>query len=94
MSTLHAILLFVGVPLAMVVIITLLVMAPSIVRGPRYRLTQDWVAGPEWFGRPDGLAGTGREAKEIGSAQQASKTGQPTGDGSTGHDVGGASARW
>jgi hypothetical protein len=52
MSTLHAILLFVGVPLALFVGIALLAMAPSIIKGPRYRPGEEWNAEPEWFGAP------------------------------------------
>jgi hypothetical protein len=50
MSTLHAILLFVGGPLLIICVITLLVLAPSLAKGPRYRPGQDWEAQPEWLG--------------------------------------------
>jgi hypothetical protein len=50
MSQLHAILLFVGGPLLIIAVITLLVMAPSLAKGPRYRPGQEWDAQPEWLG--------------------------------------------
>src|SRR6185295_12298860 len=53
MSTLHAILFFVGLPLLIFSLITLLVMAPSLAKGPRYRPSQQWDAEAEWFGARD-----------------------------------------
>ena len=49
MSTLHALLLFGGVPLAISVGIALLVLAPSLASGPRYRPAERWDAGAEIF---------------------------------------------
>ena len=46
----HAILLFVGGPLLIITVITLLVLAPSLAKGPRYRPGQEWEAKPEWLG--------------------------------------------
>ncbi len=50
----EALLVFVGVPVALFLIISLLVMAPSLARGPRYRPDLGWWAAPVWFGGPPG----------------------------------------
>jgi hypothetical protein len=90
MSTLHTLLLFVGGPLLIIALVSLLVIAPSLARGPRYRPGQEWDAQPEWFGAT--IEGT------SSSPQQQLTTGHP-GEG-TEHapddiaDQGGASARW
>jgi hypothetical protein len=83
MSTLEAIGLFVGVPALIVAVITLLVLAPSLAKGPRYRLGQDWEAQPEWFG--DDLPST-----TAGDSRQLTTGETPEAD----LDQGGASARW
>ncbi len=85
MSTLHALLFFGGITLAIIVGITLLVMAPSLAKGPRYRPSQQWNAESEWFGAP---AAEGSEPQ-----QRAISTGQATPD-KPADDVGGASASW
>jgi hypothetical protein len=94
MSTLHALLLFVGVPAGLFVVITLLVMAPSIVRGPRYRPGQQWFAEPEWFGAPaDQVGGDGKPVAEIAASPGAQPVVRSGPDGAA-EGVGGASARW
>lgn len=82
MSTLHALLFFGGTPLLIIAVITLLVMAPSLARGPRYRPGQSWDAEPEWFGAPV-VADSDATATQIA----ARPTDAPV-------DTGGASARW
>ncbi|CAN5571940.1 hypothetical protein BH18ACT8_BH18ACT8_06050 [soil metagenome] len=89
MSTLDALLLFVGVPAGLFVLIALLVMAPSVVKGPRYRPGLSWWARPEWFGGPTEGEGAHRLALEAGDGSDdapASTHVERTG--------GGASARW
>jgi hypothetical protein len=94
MSTLHALLLFVGVPAALFIVITLLVMAPSIVRGPRYRPGQQWFAEPEWFGAPTGqVSANGGPVGEI-AARPGTTPQTLTGPEGAAEGVGGASARW
>jgi hypothetical protein len=89
MSTLHALLLFAGVPLALFVAISLLVMVPSIAKGPRYRPGLAWWAAPEWFGGPAELPSGGQEPRPaLESAAGAPDSPPPVGAG------GGASARW
>jgi hypothetical protein len=85
MSTLHALLLFGGVPLAISVGIALLVLAPSLARGPRYRPAERWDAGPEIFG----------EAPELLTGDAAPAARQVTaGTADDDVDSGGASGRW
>ncbi len=50
MSALHVLLVFVGIPLLVILTVSLLVYAPSWVKGPRYRPGQSWEATSEWFG--------------------------------------------
>lgn len=89
MSTLEVLLIFAGLPLLAMAVITLLVMAPSLARGARHRPTQDWDARSEWFGAPDEV-GAGASAG-AGARRQISGSDSATpGDGHTG----GASARW
>jgi hypothetical protein len=85
MSTLHALLLFGGVPLAISVGIALLVVAPSLARGPRYRPSEIWDADAEIFGEPPQVesAGAGPAARQLtaGASDDAAESG-------------GASGRW
>ncbi|MEJ7629045.1 MAG: hypothetical protein WKF54_05580 [Nocardioidaceae bacterium] len=50
LSTLNALLIFAGIPLLVILVVSLLVFAPSWVNGPRYRPGQPWDARSEWFG--------------------------------------------
>lgn len=52
LTPLEGILVYVVVPLALFALIALLVLAPSIARGPRYRPGLGWFAAPVWFGGP------------------------------------------
>lgn len=53
MSTAQALLIFVGVPLAVVAIVALLVYGPSALRHPRYKPGRtEWSYGPLWVGGP------------------------------------------
>ena len=84
MSTLHALLLFGGVPLAISVGIALLVLAPSLASGPRYRPAERWDAGAEIFG----------EAPELVPGDAAATARQVTSGPADDVDSGGASGRW
>lgn len=53
LSVLQTVLIFVGIPALLFVVITLLVVAPSMARGPRYRPGLGWWAAPVWFNGPD-----------------------------------------
>jgi hypothetical protein len=50
MSTMEVLLVFVGIPAGLALVIALLVLAPSIARGPRYRPGVTWLAQSEQFG--------------------------------------------
>jgi hypothetical protein len=86
MSTLHVLLLFVGGPLLIIAVITLLVMAPSLAKGPRYRPSQQWDADAEWFGAP-GKVGNGSDQRLLESSSTAQR-------GDDHDETGGASASW
>lgn len=102
MSTLHAVLFFVGIPLLIVSVITLLVMAPSLAKGPRYRPSQQWEAEAEWFGAPPVEGGESEHpALESGDTSGAPSEAAPTahagaatGRHRSADDAGGASASW
>jgi hypothetical protein len=87
MSTLHAILLFGGVPLLIIAGIVLFVTVPSLVRGPKYQPGEPWEAQPAMFG-----SGGDADAPRQISAGEASSDDAA---GATGDDAtGGASVRW
>lgn len=50
LSYLATLLVFVVLPAALFAIIALLVMLPSLAKGPRYRSDVEWGAAPVWFG--------------------------------------------
>jgi hypothetical protein len=79
MSTLHFLLVILGIPAALFVLITLLVMVPSLVRGERYQPGLAWRNEPEWFGGPSG----GVEAAEEKAAVESGT-----------EERGGARAQW
>ncbi len=99
-STLHVLAIFAGIPLTVMLVISLLVYAPSWVKGPRYRPGQPWDARSEWFGGSvaaepaAGLleAGTpaGSDAAEPAPQTAASPDAAPRVD----QGSGGASAGW
>ena len=53
LSAVETLLIYVGIPAALFVVIALLVMAPSMAKGPRYRPGLGWWAAPVWFNGPD-----------------------------------------
>lgn len=58
MSSLHVLLIFVGLPLLVIAAIYLLAYAPTWMRGPRFRPGQSWAGASEWFGvTPAGQGG-------------------------------------
>jgi hypothetical protein len=67
-SNIATLLIYVGAPLLLFLVIALLVMAPSMARGPRYRPGLGWWAAPIWFNGPD-------------DADAAVRTAVPTTDG-------------
>ncbi len=83
---LQALLLFVGVPLGLVIVISLLAAAPAIARASRQRRDADAFDQPRWFGGPSVDAGSERRALGPGSADAESDAASEPG--------GGAGARW
>ena len=81
-STLHALLILVAIPLALFAIISLLVHVPSMARGEEYTPGLAWHHENEWFGGPSG--GVEAADKPDPKAVEAVKEGH----------TGGASARW
>ena len=83
LSTLEALLIFAGIPLLVIGVVSLLVMAPSLAKGPRYRPTEEWEADSEWFGAPaDVEEGDAGRRRELGEGTSATS------------ETGGAGARW
>jgi hypothetical protein len=98
-STLHVLLLFAGIPLLVIIVVSVLVMAPSMARGPRYRPDQEWDADSEQFGtKPLGQSVVPAGQIESSGATPAHREQATTatrkrlaGDDD---DAGGASAGW
>jgi len=78
MSAIETVLVYVVTPAALFVLIALLVMAPSMRRGPRYRPGVGWWAAPIWFNGP----------AAVDNLDAVVRSAVPT------PDAGGASARW
>jgi hypothetical protein len=55
-STVHSLLIALGIPVLLFVLITFLVYLPSIIRGQQYDAALAWRDQPEWFGGPRGGA--------------------------------------
>jgi hypothetical protein len=72
LSVLQTFLIFVCIPAGMFIIITLLVTAPSIARGPRYRPGLGWWAAPVWFNGPDDADSAVRSASATAGGGGAS----------------------
>ncbi len=104
LSTLHVLLLFVGIPLLVIVVVSLLVLAPGWVNGPRYRPGQPWDAKSEWFGpalaggSPDQDDAAHEPASVDASGGQSGSQARPASAaasaGQTRQGTGGASAGW
>ena len=103
LSRLATLLIFVVVPVGLFLLITLLVLAPSIARGPRYRPGLEWQANPQWFGDPEhdrkgtagGPEGPEHSPQELPAESGAAHGSEPGDAGRTGRESsGGTSARW
>jgi hypothetical protein len=91
LSALQTFLIFGVIPVALFLFIALLVSAPSIARGPRYRADRGWQGPPLVFGAPRDLQLPSGSAPSGGQAIEAApgdSTSEPASEG------GGASARW
>jgi Domain of unknown function (DUF5130) len=74
MSTMDVLLVFVGIPAGIAALIVLLVFAPSLARGPRYRPGVTWLAQSEQFGAQS--SGPARSDADAESADAASQGGE------------------
>jgi hypothetical protein len=100
LSTLEVLGIFAGIPLLVIVVIFLLVYAPSWVHGPRYRPGQPWDGKREWFGtpvaqdQPSGLLG--REATDVrtDTGESSAVPGEDHAVRRSSPGSGGASADW
>ncbi|HET9829523.1 MAG TPA: hypothetical protein VFQ11_13565 [Nocardioidaceae bacterium] len=90
-STLHVLLVLGAIPLALIVIITLLVYLPSMAH--RQRTGEAWRGEPTWFGGPRGGLDAVDKAEQPALTDGGSDTGPHTGSG-TGPSRGGDSGRW
>ncbi len=90
MNVAETLLVFVGVPLAIVVVLALLIFLPGGRKRPRYKSGQPWPHEPVWYEpHPEGPAGEhGGQTKAIGS----SVYGEPTDGHGHGHGSHGATA--
>jgi hypothetical protein len=103
MPTLEVLAIFVGIPLLVILTVSLLVYAPSWVHGPRYRPGQPWDSKSEWFGTsvaadpPPGLLDRGAQDAEPALSDRSSAL-SPSADSDAvrrpSAGSGGASADW
>ena len=97
MSTLHALLVFGGIPLLIFIAVALLVMAPSVAKGPRYSSGERWESQPERLGTLPASETSSRPNRQIGSGATATRehATDPTEERVSGDDTtGGASVTW
>jgi len=89
MPLLQALLVFGGGTVGVITLITLLVLAPSVARGPGHRHTADRWSEPLWFGGPTGALDSGEssERKQLETSGSRCMQTEPVGGG-------GAGARW
>jgi hypothetical protein len=82
-SVIETVLVYVGIPAAIILVLGLLVLAPGMVRAPRYRPGEPWEYDPVWYlPRPEHLstpsAGSGYAALEGGRPTPALTAGSAT----------------
>ena len=88
LGTLNAILIFVVLPVAAFVVISVVVLATSS-RGQRYRPGLGWWAGSTWFGAQPREGATGDGSRPDAAGASPAGEGRPATT-----DGGGARARW
>lgn len=89
----HTVLVFVGIPALILAVLALLVFAPSIADGPRYRPGLSWWAPPVWIGGPstDNAKPNPANLPELPAGPSTKPASAGTGVART---TGGASANW
>lgn len=78
----ETLLVFVGIPALIIAVVWLLVFAPSIAKGPRYRPGLSWWAPPVWVGGPS--------ARPVDVPELTAGESSPA----VARSTGGASASW
>jgi hypothetical protein len=86
----HTLLVFVGIPALVIAVVALLVFAPSIANGPRYRPGLSWWAPPVWINGPTVTKPDPANLPELPAAPGATAS---AGAG-VARSTGGASASW
>jgi hypothetical protein len=101
MTPLEVIGVFVGIPIGLFVTITLLVMAPGLIRGARQQPGLSWSGQSEWFGAKadaeqlaSASASTSSDRPAGGSASAAKEESGPALEGSPSTERGGAGGQW
>jgi hypothetical protein len=92
----HTLLVFVGIPVLVVAVLALLVFAPSIAKGPRYRPGLSWWAPPVWIGGPTVTKPDPASLPELPAGSTPTGVGTTPASAGTGvaRTTGGASASW
>ena len=91
----HTLLVFVGIPALVIAVIALLVFAPSIATGPRYRPGLSWWAPPVWINGPTATKPDPAKLPELPGAPGSTASAGADGVGSgVARSTGGASASW
>jgi hypothetical protein len=86
----QTLLVFVGIPALIIAVVSLLVFAPSIAKGPRYRPGLSWWAPPVWVGGPSAAV----DAPQLEAGAAGSAAGAGAGAPAPALTTGGASASW
>jgi hypothetical protein len=100
MAPLEVLGIYAGIPIGLFALITLLVMAPSLIRGAGQQQGVAWDGQPAWFGAradegvPTLAATSSDEDAEPATREPATADEPDSADGSTGPGSGGAGGRW
>jgi hypothetical protein len=87
----HTLLVFAGIPALIIAVVALLVFAPTLTSGPRYRPGLSWWAPPVWIGGP-GTHPNEADVPELAAGPDADRT--ATAGSGVARTTGGASASW
>ena len=80
MTVVETILVFAGIPLAIILLLVLLIVVPGGSKRSRYKSGQPWEHDPIWYEpHPDGPAGHGPHAALTAGAAAHTPTGGPLG---------------
>ena len=80
MNVAETILVFAGIPLAIIAVMALLIFAPGGRKRPRYKSGQPWEHAPIWYEpHPDGPAGHGAHAAITADGAASASSAGPRG---------------